>query len=47
MDFYNQYRFIFVPILTWFGIQMFKVIWDLVVTHKFNFKRLLGAGRNA
>ena len=44
MDFYTQYRFIIVPILTWAGIQTFKVIWDLVVTHKFNFKRILGAG---
>ena len=32
------------PLLTWFSIQLFKVIWDLVTTKKFNFKRILGAG---
>ena len=37
-------RFIWVPILTWFSIQTFKVIWDLITTKKFNFKRILGAG---
>lgn len=37
-------KFIYIPILVWFGIQTFKVIWDLVETKKFNFKRILGAG---
>ncbi len=37
-------KFIWIPILTWFSIQAFKVIWDLVTTKKFNFKRILGAG---
>lgn len=37
-------KFIIVPFLTWFGIQSFKVIWDLVTIKKFNFKRILGAG---
>ncbi len=37
-------KYIYVPILVWFGIQSFKVIWDLVETKKFNFKRILGAG---
>ena len=37
-------KFIYVPFLTWFCIQLFKVIWDLVTTKKFNFKRILGAG---
>jgi len=44
MDFFTQYKYLIVPILVWFFIQTFKVIWDLVVTHKFNFKRILGAG---
>lgn len=30
--------------MIWVGIQTFKVIWDLIVEHKFNFKRILGAG---
>ena len=37
-------KFIWVPFFTWFAIQTFKVIWDLVTTKKFNFKRILGAG---
>ncbi len=37
-------KYIYVPILVWFFIQLFKVIWDLVKTKKFNFKRILGAG---
>ncbi len=46
-DFFVQLpknRFLIVPVLTWFCIQVFKVIWDLVTTKKFNFKRILGAG---
>ncbi len=37
-------KYLYVPILVWFAIQSFKVIWDLVETKKFNFKRILGAG---
>lgn len=37
-------KYVYVPILVWFFIQLFKVIWDLVETKKFNFKRILGAG---
>jgi hypothetical protein len=44
MDFFMQYKYLIVPFGVWFFIQLFKVIWDLVVTHKFNFKRILGAG---
>jgi len=44
MEFFEQYRYLIVPIAVWFGIQLFKVIWDLVATHKFDFKRILGAG---
>ena len=44
MDFFTQYKYLIVPIAVWFCIQLFKVIWDLVATHKFHFKRILGAG---
>lgn len=44
MEFFEQYKYVIVPLGVWFGIQLFKVIWDLVVTHKFDFKRILGAG---
>lgn len=39
-----QYKYIFVPMLLWLGIQLFKVLYDLFTTKKFNFKRILGAG---
>lgn len=44
MEFYNQYKYLIVPFLTWFCIQTFKVIWDLVTLKKLNFKRIVGAG---
>ena len=37
-------KYIHIPILLWLGIQLFKLIYDLVTTKKFNFKRILGAG---
>lgn len=40
----TQYKFLYIPFLMWFGIQLFKVIYDLVTTKKFNFKRIMGAG---
>ena len=44
INFLQQYRFLVVPILVWIAIQSFKVMYDLAVTKKFNFKRILGAG---
>lgn len=44
IEFYTQYRYLIVPFLTWFCIQLFKLIWDLVTTKKLNLKRLMGAG---
>ncbi len=37
-------KYIYIPILLWFFIQLFKVLWDLIKEHKFDFKRILGAG---
>lgn len=37
-------KYLYVPLLLWFFIQVFKVICDLVKTKKFNFKRIMGAG---
>lgn len=39
-----QNKYLITPFLVWFFIQLFKVIWDLATTKKFNFKRILGAG---
>lgn len=44
MNFFEQYKYLTVPITVWLFIQTFKVIWDLITTHKFNFKRIIGAG---
>lgn len=40
----TDFKYLYVPFAMWFGIQLFKVIYDLVTTKKFNFKRILGAG---
>ena len=37
-------KYIYVPFLLWFCIQLFKLIYDLVTTKQFNFKRIIGAG---
>ena len=37
-------KYIYIPFLLWFGIQLYKLIYDLVTTKKFNFKRIMGAG---
>lgn len=42
-----QNKYIYIPILLWFFIQSYKVIYDLITTKKLNFKRIIGAGRNA
>ena len=39
-----QNKYIYVPALTWIGIQTFKVLYELYKTKKFNFKRIMGAG---
>ena len=39
-----QNKYIYIPLLTWFSIQLFKLIYDMITTKKFNFKRILGAG---
>ncbi len=40
----TEFKYLYIPFLMWFGIQTFKVIYDLVTTKKFNFKRIMGAG---
>ena len=42
--FIMEYKYIIIPILVWFFIQLIKLIFDLIVTKKFNFKRILQAG---
>ena len=44
MGIISEFKYLIVPFGTWFFIQLFKLIYDLVTTKKFNFKRILGAG---
>ena len=44
ISFIHEYKYIVVPFCVWFGIQLFKLIYDLVTTKKFNFKRILQSG---
>ena len=37
-------KFVYIPFFVWLSIQVFKVIYDLITTKKFNFKRIMGAG---
>ena len=37
-------KYLYVPFLVWFCIQVFKVVYELITTKKFNFKRIIGAG---
>ena len=37
-------KYLYIPLILWFCIQTFKVIYELVTTKKFNFKRIVGAG---
>ena len=43
-SFFEDYKYIIVPFFVWFGIQLFKFIYDLVKSKKFNFKRLMQSG---
>ena len=43
-SFFEEYKYIIVPFFVWYGIQLFKFIYDLVKSKKFNFKRLMQAG---
>ena len=44
MEFIREYKYIIVPFLVWFGIQLFKFLYEIVKEKKFNFKRLMQAG---
>lgn len=39
-----QNKYIYIPLLTWFAIQTFKVLTDLYINKKFNFKKIMAAG---
>ena len=37
-------KYLYIPLIVWLCIQVYKVIHDLIKTKKFNFKRIVGAG---
>ena len=37
-------KYLYIPLIVWFSVQIFKVIYELIKTKKFNFKRIMGAG---
>lgn len=39
-----QNKYLYIPALLHISVQAFKVLWELVVHKKFDFKRILGAG---
>lgn len=42
--FIREYRYIIVPFGVWFGIQLFKFLYDIIKERKINFKRIMQAG---
>lgn len=44
INFFNQYKFLIIPFILWFGIQMFKVLYEYFAEGKWDFKRFWGAG---
>ncbi len=40
----TENKYIIVPFFVWLAVQIFKVIYDLIVFKKLNFRRLVGAG---
>ena len=43
-DFFNQYKYLIIPFVLWFGIQTFKVLYEYFTEGKWNIKRFMGAG---
>lgn len=44
ITFIREYRYILVPFGVWFGIQLFKFLYDVIKEKRINFKRILQAG---
>ena len=43
-NFVQNYKYLVVPMLTWLGIQLFKLLYDRFETKKWHFERFIGAG---
>ena len=44
INFFNQYKYLIIPFVLWFGIQMFKVLYEYFKEGTWNIKRFMGAG---
>ena len=44
IEFFWKYEYLIVPFFVWFGIQLFKVIYDRCETKKWHWRRLFGFG---
>ena len=44
IEFISTYRYLIIPASLWFGIQLFKVLYEYFVEGKWNPKRFWGAG---
>lgn len=44
IEFIRQYRYLVVPACLWFGIQLFKVLYEYFKEGKWDIKRFMGAG---
>lgn len=44
VELFWRYKYLIVPFMTWFGIQLFKVFYEYYETKKWNWKRLFGHG---
>lgn len=44
IEFIKQYRYLVIPCCLWFGIQIFKVLYEYFHEGKLNLKRFWGAG---
>lgn len=40
----SQNKYIYIPLILWFVIQLFKVLCDIIKNKKIDFRRIMGAG---
>ena len=40
----SQNKYIYIPLILWFAIQLFKVLCDIIKNKKIDFRRIMGAG---
>ena len=43
-EFVIEYKYLIVPMISWLGIQLFKLLYDRFETKEWHFERFIGAG---